>query len=272
MPLCLCGERSLKLTEIFSGSRIHPQKIARSRSVDFSMCKFNENAYFRSAKFNGDISFEESELNNAFFEGASINKLSLAKSEYDKLYIRWYNISSFIYDDAAYLSLLKNFKDLGYLEDYDSCYLEYRKEHRGQDWPGINDWEEAIRKAIDFPLEWFYGYGTKPLNAFYISIGIIVVFGAFWRTIGLGGQNDTTKATLQPDQEWADSDITDSLVFSATVFLSGTRFFIDPPAIPKINGQPRSRIKKAFTLERLLGALFSILFFIAISSTIVRSA
>jgi hypothetical protein len=30
-------------------------------------------------------------------------------------------------------------------------------------------------------------------------------------------------------------------------------------------------IKKAFILERLLGALFSILFFIAIGGTIVRS-
>ena len=55
------------------------------------------------------------------------------------------------------------------------------------------------------------------------------------------------------------------LAFSVTVFLSGTKFFIDHSAIPKIEGHSRSPINKAFVLERLLGALFSILFFIAVS-------
>jgi len=68
------------------------------------------------------------------------------------------------------------------------------------------------------------------------------------------------------------TSITDILGFSVTVFLSGTRFFIDTPALPRIEGRSRSMIKKAFILERLLGALFSILFFIAISGTIVRAS
>jgi len=29
--------------------------------------------------------------------------------------------------NASYMSLMKNFKDLGYFEDYDSCYFQYRK-------------------------------------------------------------------------------------------------------------------------------------------------
>ena len=166
---------------------------------------------------------------------------------------------------------MKNFKDLGYFEDYDSCYFQYRKEHRSQPWPAVNGWEAGIRKVIDYPLEWFYGYGTKPLNAFLFSLGIITSFGGFWRALGLGGPKDRTKEGLKEGEEWLDGDITDILGFSVTVFLSGTKFFIDPPAIPKIEGHSRSLIKKAFVLERLLGALFSILFFIAVSGTIVRS-
>jgi hypothetical protein len=77
---------------------------------------------------------------------------------------------------------------------------------------------------------------------------------------------------LQPGEEWLDGDITDILGFSVTVFLSGTKLLIDPPAMPRIEGRSRSMIKKAFILERVLGALFSILFFIAISGTIVRSS
>ena len=128
-----------------------------------------------------------------------------------------------------------------------------------------------MRKVIDYPLEWFYGYGTKPLNAFLFSLGIIISFGGFWRALGLGGPKDRTKEGLKEGEEWLDGDITDILGFSVTVFLSGTKFFIDPPAIPKIDGHSRSLIKKAFVLERLLGALFSILFLIAVSGTIVRS-
>ena len=69
-----------------------------------------------------------------------------------------------------------------------------------------------------------------------------------------------------------DGDLADILGYSVTVFLSGPRVFIDPPLLPKIEGRSRSLMKKAFILERVLGALFSVLFFIAISGTIVRAA
>ena len=81
-----------------------------------------------------------------------------------------------------------------------------------------------------------------------------------------------TKADLPPEQEWDYRGIADIMGYSATVFLSGTKFFIDPPPIPRITGKSRSLIKKAFTFERLLGTLFSILLLIAIGGTIVRSA
>jgi hypothetical protein len=171
------------------------------------------------------------------------------------------------------MALMKNFKDLGYFEDYDSCYYAYRKAHRSQeDWPSVPDWEEAIRKAIDRPMQWFYGYGTKPLNAFFWSLGIVFAFSLFWWALGLGGPKDKTREHLEKGAEWLDGDLFDLLGFSATVFLSGTKLLIDPPALPRIEGRSRSMIKKAFILERVLGALFSVLFFIAISGTIVRAS
>jgi hypothetical protein len=91
--------------------------------------------------------------------------------------------------------------------------------------------------------------------------------------VGLGGLRHKTKGrALKDGEEWLDGDLTDILGYSATVFLSGTRFFIDPPALPKIEGRSRSWIKKAFILERVLGMLFSVLFFIAINGTIVRAS
>jgi len=221
-------------------------------------------ASFNNTRFKDDALFE-----NAYFSG----KLSLSRARYNKLSIRWYNITGgLVYDDAAYMSLMKNFKDLGYYEDYDSCYYQYRIAHREVPWPAVSGWEQFIRKKIDYPMEWFYGYGTKPFNAFFFSLGIVLVFALFWWALGLGGPKDKTLASLQPGEEWLDGDITDILGFSVTVFLSGTKLLIDPPAMPRIEGRSRSLIKKAFILERVLGALFSVMFFIAISGTIVRAS
>jgi hypothetical protein len=136
----------------------------------------------------------------------------------------------------------------------------------------VPDWEEAIRKAIDYPMQFFYGYGTKPLNAFFWSLAIVLAFSLFWWALGLGGPRDRTRESLKEGDEWLDGDLFDILGFSATVFLSGTRLLIDPPALPMIDGRSRSLIKKAFILERVLGALFSVMFFIAISGTIVRAS
>ncbi|MDD4651736.1 MAG: pentapeptide repeat-containing protein [Methanothrix sp.] len=269
------GEAVFKGSADFSGGDFN--------ITDFSDAEFNKEAHFEEAQFAGKASFNNVRFyEDALFEGADFNgKLSLTRTRYDKLYIRWYNITSLVYDDAAYMSLMKNFKDLGYYEDYDSCYFQYRKAHRDQPWPTVDVLEQFVRKKfIDYPLEWFYGYGTKPFNAALFSLGIVLIFAAFWWGIGLGGLKDKTGEKLkdstgksqEDDDEWLDGDITDILAFSTTVFLSGTKLFIDPPPLPRIEGRSRSLIKKAFILERVLGALFSVLFFIAISGTIARAS
>lgn len=244
-------------------------------ATDFSRSKFNEGANFEGAEFAGIAIFDRASfVGNAIFENADFNeKLSFTGTKYEKLYIRWINLTQgIVYDDLAYMSLMKNFKDLGYFEDYDSCYYAYRVAHRAVPWPSVPDWEETIRKAIDRPLEWFYGYGTKPFNAFFISLFLILAFAVFWWAIGISGPNDRTRASLKDGDDWLDGDITDILGYSFTVFLSGTKFFVDPPAQPKIEGISRPMIKWAFIIERTLGALFSVMFFMAISSTIVRAS
>lgn len=56
------------------------------------------------------------------------------------------------------------------------------------------------------------------------------------------------------------------MVFSTTVFLSGARFFVEPPKLPGSQWW----VNPLFTLERVLGAFFFILFFLAIGATVVR--
>jgi len=243
-------------------------------SADFSGAGFNGIADFQNAFFAGNLNFDGIRFKgDALFENATFQReLSLTRARYDRLYLQWDSLKGGLaYDDAAYMSLMKNFKDLGYYEDYDNCYYNYRIAHRSVPWPSVPDGEETARKIIDYPLDWFYGYGTKPFNAFIISLIIVTAFSVFWWAMGLGGPKDKTKESLPQGEEWPDGDITDILGYSVTVFLSGTKFFIDTPALPRIDGRSRSLVKKAFVLERLLGAFFSILPFIAISGTIVRA-
>jgi hypothetical protein len=70
-------------------------------------------------------------------------------------------------------------------------------------------------------------------------------------------------------QSWP-KNIPESVSFSAAIFLSGTKFFVDPPALPELPGRSQLLIKRAFLFERLLGAFFSILLFLAVGATVVR--
>jgi hypothetical protein len=233
---------------------------------DFSKAQFSKTTSFDDARFDKSTSFNSSLFKgDALFEGAVFDgTLYLNRAKYDRLYIRWKNIKELGYDDAAYLALLENFKKLGYLEDYDGCYYEYRKAHRGQDWSGkyhaMLPAEEWLGKNIfDFWLEKFYGYGKKPIWPLGWSALTILLFGAFWLIGGLKRDNGENHR-----------GIFDALLFSATLFLSGTKLFVDPPQMPQISRLSPSWTRLAFILERVLGAFFSILFFLAISGTVVR--
>ena len=115
----------------------------------------------------------------------------------------------------------------------------------------------------------FYGYGKRPLYPLIWSIAIVMLFGGFW--IALGSKKTKNEVDEYSSIKRWPSNLSDALVFSATVFLSGTKLFVDPPAIPEISGVSQSFIRKAFIIERLLGALFSVLFFLAVTGMIIKS-
>jgi len=298
---------------------------AFNSNVDFRFSNFNNTADFQNSKFNSNTSFSESVFSkeakfndvqfrgltnfdssqfkgDAFFENAIFkDTLSFKRTSYNKLYIRWYNIKNLFYDDSAYLALIKNFKDLGYLEDSDNCYFQYRTDRRGQDWKCAYPLEEPARKSIDFLSEWSYGYGTRPVNPFIGSLLLIGLFGFFWRHLVFGKKRNYKDNNIFHSYSFSNSSLNkygfseiatlkeissnsirsklrDVLTelgpfgFSATVFLSGTKFLTDPPELPDVPEGSKHMAKQLFTIERILGAIFIGLFLIAISRTIIRAA
>jgi hypothetical protein len=253
---------------------------------DFSSTTFNRQVSFNNANFNNTASFNDSRFNeNPFFEGALFDgPLYLTRAKYDRLYIRWNSIKELGYDDAAYLALLENFKKLGYVEDYDACYYEYRRLHRDQPWSGRyhaqHPAEEWLRKKIDLGLQAFYGYGKKPIWPLLWSAATILVFGLIWRRAGVDGgkSQGSIFERFGPEEEKKGKisleeqlqALGGAMLFSATLFLSGTCLFVDPPAMPKLEGWLAAHARAFFIAERVLGAFFSILFFLAVSGTVVR--
>ena len=172
-------------------------------------------------------------------------------------------------------------------EDYDACYYEYRRLHRDQSWSGkyhaMHPWEEWLRKRIDLGLDAFYGYGKKPILPLLWSAATILLFGLIWRRAGVDGRRGKSRSGIYERygesgaQSRGDHPGTEELrallgamLFSATLFLSGTRLFVDPPALPALQGWFAAHAHGFFIAERVLGAFFSILFFLAISGTVVR--
>ena len=219
--------------------------------VDFIGSIFDKNTDFNNVEFKGNAIFDECIFNgDARFEGAIFNKhLPLTKTQFNKFYIRWFNIKEgIVYDDTAYMSLLQNFKNLGYFEDYDNCYYQYRVEHRNRPWPGISLFEVCMRKFGDVFLRYFYGYGKKPLYPLGWSFFSIIFFALIWKATGLNAP----------------------FRFSFRAFLSGTKLFIDPPKISKQTKSSKPMFDNILVVERALGAIFSVLFFLAVSGTVIR--
>ena len=273
--------------------------------ADFRSSAFNDTADFRYSAFNDIADLSNSKLKgDAFFYGSTFKKeLDLTLTEYNNLYIRWNKDNRLVYDDTAYQSLIENLRKLGFTADADNCYYQFRV---GQ-FLHQNPIEDPLISIFNFGAWIFYGFGKRPIYPFIWSIFSVGLFGVFWIAIGLASPMDaiskynlnkgwshrlfslilipiifivwrmiglekSKRAIDEYDQvgNWP-TKIREAFGFSATVFLSGTKFFVDPPVIPVLPGRSQSLIKRTFLLERLLGAFFSILLFLAVGATIVRN-
>jgi S-layer protein (TIGR01567 family) len=266
--------------------------------TDFKWATFDYDAMFSDSVFQGNTSFNSCQFKDAFFERAKLNILDLSGTKYGILKVRWNNISELVYDDAAYMSLIQNFKNLGYFEDADNCYYKFRVEQYKHFNSSFNsgssllDWVGQLQigkflAPIDLAAGIFYGYGKKPLNSLFWSIICIFLFGAIWTIVGLDEREDRTRRGILEKYGFSEEDpskksldgrdwrrnlhnLFQAMAFSTTIFLSGTKLFIDPPDLPETQKWSRSMVKTIFTAERVLGAFFSILFFLALGATVVR--
>ena len=134
----------------------------------FGGAKFSDLAYFVGARFDKDLILEASRLysmqldNVTFAEETMIN---LNNADFTKFVVHWDIIEDrLVYNGAAYLALVKNYKSLEWFDDADECYYQYRR--IGQD---LEPWGWAKLSDI---ISWLSCrlWGSSKLHRFLVSL------------------------------------------------------------------------------------------------------
>lgn len=175
---------------IFSGANF-------GDTADFGYAKFDGPTYFNTAQFSGNAAFNNAQfltsadmtnaqfgkdlemnstrINRMVLDGSVFNESSelfLAKADINKFMVSWSLIKDILcFDTSAYLSLVKNYKDLGQSNDANDCYYEYRY---------LNQNNKAIgfSKLLDVVAWLSCGYGVRPHYALFCGLIVILLFSA----------------------------------------------------------------------------------------------
>ncbi|VVB72871.1 Pentapeptide repeats (9 copies) [uncultured archaeon] len=165
----------------FNGTRF-------GKSALFDNAQFEAPSDFSGAKFESDLSMNSTSIRKMVLDGSTFGKSSrlfLAKADINRLMVEWSLIKDILsFDSSAYLSLIKNYKDLGQGNDANDCYFEYRQLSQMHKPFGLS-------KALD-ALAWLScGYGVRPHYALFCGTVIIIIFSLiYWLGRGIEGFKD----------------------------------------------------------------------------------
>lgn len=188
---------------IFSGVYFNDTAVFQNAKFDgptyFNATRFCGNAVFDNAqflapadmtgaKFDNDLMMNSTEITKMVLDGSVFNeksRLFLAKADINKLMVSWSLIKDILsYDTSAYLSLVRNYKDLGQSSDANDCYYEYR--YLNQNYKKL-----GFSKLLDVIAFLSCGYGVRPHYALYCGVIIILVFSLIlWLGRGVDGFQD----------------------------------------------------------------------------------
>jgi hypothetical protein len=145
-------------------------------TADFSNGTFRGIASFLDVHYRGDVTFSGAnfEENVAFFRTRFDGKVNLTSTQFRNISILWKQIEDrLICDTPTSYKLLKYFEEKRQLDDADGVYLFLKDQERMKKF-----WLWRYLEYLSIQLT--CGYGTKPQNTIYLSIGIILVLMLFY--------------------------------------------------------------------------------------------
>jgi hypothetical protein len=232
-----------------------------NKTAFFGGVKFADLAYFANARFNGDLIMEggrlySMQLDNATFSDRS--KINLNSTDFSKFVVHWSTLQNrMVYNGAAYLALVKNYKSLEWFDEADECYYQYRR--IGQDQAAWG-WD----KLSDI-ISWLScGYGVRVSYTAFWCLFTILIFGLiFWAGKGMNkfeieGMELPGDTRLRPSKRVS---FTDALYFSIAMFTTSQA---------PVNTYPVGVYKHLAMAEGILGWFFLGLFVVVLSAVLIR--
>ncbi|MFZ3149719.1 MAG: pentapeptide repeat-containing protein [Methanothrix sp.] len=235
--------------------------VAFKKTAFFGGVKFADLAYFASARFDGDLILEGARLYSMQLDNVSFSensKINLNSTDFSKFVVHWSTIRDrMVYNGAAYLALVKNYKSLEWFDEADECYYQYRR--IGQE---LEPW--GWDKFSDI-ISWLScGYGVRVSYTAFWCLFTIIVFGAiFWAGKGMD-KFEIEGVELPGDQRLKPSkrvSFTDALYFSIAMFTTSQA---------PVNTYPVGFYRYLAMVEGILGWFFLGLFVVVLSAVLIR--
>lgn len=239
----------------------------------FGGIKFERLLNFRDAKFEKKLNLKASQIFDVLLENATFgsgSKIVLEDTDFSIFRAPWKTVGSHIqYNGAAYLALIKNYKDLNWFSDSNDAYYLYRKQ-------SLEYEPSSPMKILDY-LAWiFYGFGVRPEIPIGWSIFIVLAFGMAFlliKSLRKFIRRETIKMIPSADgYQEAQIETTlievpisfiDPFLFSLSNFTSGWTTFLYPFTDFKTTGGHSHMA----IVERILGSIFISLILAAIIKT-----
>ena len=223
--------------------------------------KFADLAYFVNARFDGDLILEEARLYSMQLDDVTFSessRINLNSTDFTKFVVHWDTIKDrMVYNGAAYLALVKNYKSLEWFAEADECYYQYRK--IGQD---LTPW--GWGKLSDI-ISWLScGYGVRVSYTAFWCLFTILIFGViFWAGKGMSkfeieGMELPGDPRLRPSQRVS---FTDALYFSIAMFTTSQA---------PVNTYPVGVYRHLAMAEGIMGWFFLGLFVVVLSAVLIR--
>jgi uncharacterized protein YjbI with pentapeptide repeats len=235
--------------------------VAFQKTAFFGGVKFSDLAYFAAARFDEDLILEGArlysmQLDEVTFGGSC--KVNLNSTDFTKFVVHWNTIQDrMVYNGAAYLALVKNYKSLEWFDEADDCYYQYRR--IGQT---LTPWGWDRLSDI---ISWMScGYGVRVSYTAFWCLFTILIFGViFWAGKGMSkfeieGLELPGDTRLMPIKRVS---FTDALYFSIAMFTTSQA---------PVNTYPVGVYRHLAMAEGILGWFFLGLFVVVLSAVLIR--
>lgn len=219
---------------------------AFNSSANFDNAQFLALTDMSNAAFGGDLMMNSTKIARMVFDGSKFDqrsRLYLAKADISRMMVSWDQIRDIIsFDTSAYLSLIKNYKELGQSNDANNCYYEYRHLNQASKPLGFS-------RLLDTVAWLSCGYGVRPHYALFCGLVVILIFAfIYWAGRGVEGFHDIHGHQL----------IIASLFYSIIAFTANSK------------GLPlRGRFKYLGISEGIIGWLLMALFLVTLGKVMI---